>query len=299
MACTDTQIEQIAARMRSDILKMITRAGSGHPGGSLSATDIVATLYFGDVLRYRADRPNWPERDRFILSKGHAAPVLYAALAQAGYFDLSELATLRKLGSRLQGHPDSTKLPGVEVSTGSLGQGLSVAAGIAYGLWASAQEEQDSTAQQKAPTQQEVSPPQVFVLLGDGELEEGQVWEALMFSAHKNLANLIVIVDNNNLQIDGCLDEIINLGDIAAKFEAFGFKAIKTDGHDVSAIKQALLEAVAYGEGPVAIIAHTIKGKGVSFMENQCSWHGKAPSIELCDKALDEIGPLGELSEGV
>jgi len=276
------RIEAIAAAMRSDILKMITLAGSGHPGGSLSAADIVATLYFGDVLRYRADQPDWPERDRFILSKGHGAPVLYSALAQAGYFDASELSTLRKLGSRLQGHPDSQKLPGVEVSTGSLGQGLSIASGLAYGLAMDGQNEQ-----------------QVYVLLGDGELQEGQVWEAAMFASHNHLGNLVAIIDNNNLQIDGALDEVVGLGDIAAKFEAFGFKVLEIDGHDIPAIKKALTEARAYSEGPVAIIAHTIKGKGISFMENQASWHGKAPSAEQCDAALTELLPLCAVGEEV
>ena len=277
-----TRIERVAARMRSDILKMITLAGSGHPGGSLSSTDILATLFFGDVLRYRADQPDWPERDRFILSKGHAAPVLYAALAQAGYFEASELSTLRKLGSRLQGHPDSRKLPGIEVSTGSLGQGLSIAAGLAYGLLASGKNDQ-----------------QVFVLLGDGELQEGQVWEAAMFSAHRKLGNLVAIVDNNNLQIDGTLDEVVGLGDIGAKFKAFGFMILEINGHDVLAIKEALTEAAAFRDGPVAIIAHTVKGRGVSFMENQCSWHGKAPDDELCDSALCVLAPLCKEGEEV
>jgi transketolase len=263
--------------MRSDILKIITLAGSGHPGGSLSAADIVATLYFGDVLRYRPDQPDWPARDRFILSKGHAAPVLYAALAQAGYFEAKELATLRKLGSRLQGHPDSRKLPGVEVSTGSLGQGLSIAAGCAYGLRASGQDD-----------------PRVYVLLGDGELQEGQVWEAALFAGHQALGNLIAIVDNNGLQIDGATEEVLSLGNIAAKFAAFGFSTQEIDGHDILAIKDALTKAAAYREGPVAIIAHTVKGKGISFMENQCGWHGKAPSEELCDKALAELAPFIE-----
>jgi len=267
------RIKEIAARMRSDIVKMITLAGSGHPGGSLSAADIVATIYFGDVLRYRADQPDWPGRDRFILSKGHAAPVLYSALARAGYFESAELATLRKLGSRLQGHPDSQKLPGVEISTGSLGQGLSIAAGLAYGLKMNADEYEHAT-------------QQVYVLLGDGELQEGQVWEAAMFAAHNKLDNLIAIVDYNNLQIDGALDDVVGLGDIAKKFSAFGFFTLTIDGHDIKAIREALTEARDYQEGPVCIIAQTIKGKGVSFMENQAQWHGKAPSAEQCDSAL-------------
>jgi transketolase len=277
-------IEDRATEMRCDILKMIALAGSGHPGGSLSAADIVAVLFFGDVLRYRADDPAWDGRDRFILSKGHAAPVLYAALARAGYFELGELATLRKFGSRLQGHPDSRKLPGVEVATGSLGQGLSIAAGAAYGLMT------DGRAAQ-----------QVCVLLGDGELQEGQVWEAAMFAAHRRLGNLIAIVDNNGLQIDGALDEVVGLGDIAAKFSAFGWRTLETDGHDVAQLKQVLDEAFACNDGPVAVIARTAKGKGVSFMENQCGWHGKAPTDEQCDLALAELSarPARRMKEEV
>jgi transketolase len=268
-------IEDTATDMRCDILKMIALAGSGHPGGSLSAADILAVLYFGDVLRYRPDDSRWEGRDRFILSKGHAAPVLYAALARAGFFELGELATLRKLGSRLQGHPDSRKLPGVEVATGSLGQGLSIAAGMAYGLAMNDRGDQ-----------------RVYTLLGDGELQEGQVWEAAMFAAHQRLNNLIAIVDNNGLQIDGALDEVVGLGDITAKFSAFGWTTLEVDGHDIVRLKQVFDEAdeaLAQGRGPVAIIARTVKGKGVSFMENRCGWHGKAPSDEQCDSALEEL----------
>jgi transketolase len=290
-------VEQKAADMRRDILKMITLAGSGHPGGSLSATDIVATLFFGNVLRYRANDPGWEGRDRFILSKGHVAPVLYAALAHAGYFEVSELATLRKFGSRLQGHPDSRKLPGVEVSSGSLGQGLSIASGLAYGLAAGSAAgfappaAAPAAARDGAPdsTAAPAAPSRVYVLLGDGELQEGQVWEAAMFAAHRRLGNLIAIVDNNNLQIDGALDEVVGLGDIAAKFAAFGWHTLKTDGHSVAALKRCFDAAAAHREGPAAIIASTVKGKGVSFMENECGWHGKAPSDELCDNALREL----------
>jgi transketolase len=272
-----TGVQRTAAEMRCDILKMIASAGSGHPGGSLSATDILAVLFFGDVLRYRADEPDWTERDRFILSKGHAAPVLYAALAHAGYFERNELKTLRSFGSRLQGHPDSRKLPGVEVATGSLGQGLSIAAGAACGLAA------DGRAQQ-----------QVYVLLGDGELQEGQVWEAAMFAAHRRLGNLVAIIDNNDLQIDGRLEDVVGLGDIGAKFTAFGWKVFEADGHSVTALKQALDEAAAFREGPTALLAHTVKGKGVSFMEDRCGWHGRAPSAEQCDQALGELALLAD-----
>ncbi|MDR1082887.1 MAG: transketolase [Coriobacteriales bacterium] len=266
------EIEHNAAHMRQDILKMITLAGSGHPGGSLSAVDICAVLFFGGVLRYRPDEPDWEGRDRFILSKGHAAPVLYAALARAGYFEVAELATLRKFGSRLQGHPDSQKLPGVEVATGSLGQGLSIAVGMAYGLAVSEKGQQ-----------------RVYALLGDGELQEGQIWEAAMFAAYKKLGNIIAIIDNNNLQIDGSLDEVVSLGDIAAKFTAFGWKTLEVDGHDIAGLKQVFDQASTCQNAPCAIIAHTVKGKGINFMEGQCGWHGKAPSDEQCDDALKEL----------
>ena len=269
------KVAEKAAMMRRDIIAMLSEAGSGHPGGSLSSTDIVATLYFGGILKHDAANPTDPARDRFILSKGHAAPVLYAALAESGYFEPAELATLRKLDSRLQGHPDCRKLPGVEVSTGSLGQGLSIATGLAAGLRSNAG---DAEAQH------------VFALLGDGEIEEGQVWEAAMYAAHLGLANLVAIVDNNDLQIDGHCSELVGLTGIAARFAAFGWKAIEVDGHDVEKLHAALAEARAYAEGPVAIVASTVKGKGVSFMEGQAGWHGKAPNAEQTQQALEELG---------
>lgn len=270
------KVEAVALKMRDDIVRMISAAGSGHPGGSLSATDIVATLYFGGVLRHDPANPADPSRDRFILSKGHAAPVLYAALAEAGYLPVDELESLRKLGSRLQGHPDSNKLPGVEVSTGSLGQGLSIAAGLALGL---AQEGGDR---------------RVFALLGDGELQEGQVWEAAMFASHYGLSNLVAIVDNNNLQIDGSCSEVMCLGDVAAKFAAFGWKTVQVDGHDVEAVHAALMAAVEVDDAPVAVVCRTVKGKGVSFMEGLAGWHGKAPDSEQTACALDEIAACME-----
>lgn len=291
------KVMQKAAAMRRDIISMIAAAGSGHPGGSLSATDLMATLFFGGVLRYDASDPSWPNRDRFILSKGHAAPVLYAALAHAGYFDTAELMTLRKFGSRLQGHPDSQKLPGVEVSTGSLGQGLSISSGLALGLAmeaksaaAKAAENVTENAAAKAAEAIAIPAKRVFVLLGDGECQEGQVWEAAMFAAHHKLSNLVAIIDNNNLQIDGRCSDINDLIDLAEKFAAFGWHVLKVDGHDVGAIQSALEEATAYELGPVAIVAATTKGKGVSFMENQCGWHGKAPNAEQCAQALKECG---------
>lgn len=267
-------VEAKAAQMRSDIVEMIAAAGSGHPGGSLSAADIVATLYFGDVLRHDPADPQWPERDRFVLSKGHAGPVLYAGLAEAGYFGRDHLSTLRKLGSILQGHPDSKKTPGVEVSTGSLGQGLSVACGIAAGLRTGPDDDRT-----------------VFCLLGDGELQEGQVWEAAMFASHHGLDNLVAIVDDNGLQIDGACSEVMCLGAIAQKFAAFGWRSLECDGHDVGQVREALLKAREHVGGPAVVIARTVKGKGVSFMEGQAGWHGKAPTAEETAIALAELSP--------
>jgi len=252
-------IEAKAARMRYDIVEMIAEAGSGHPGGSLSAADIVATLYF-DVLRHDPARPDWPERDRFVLSKGHAAPVLYAALAEAGYFGRDHLATLRKLGSMLQGHPDCQKCAGVEVSTGSLGQGLAIANGMALAL------------------RLDENPARVFCLLGDGELQEGEVWEAAMFGPHHRLGNVTAIVDHNGLQIDGACSEVMCLGGVAEKWAAFGWEVRETDGHDIGGLLGALTQPPADPAVPVVVVAYTVKGKGVSFMEGDAGWHGKAPN---------------------
>ena len=270
-----TELERRANEMRSDIVSMIAEAGSGHPGGSLSSADILTALYFGGVLEHDPARPDWDERDRFILAKGHAAPALYAVLAQAGYVPREELLTRRKLGTRLQGHPDSNLVPGVEVSTGSLGQGLSVAAGIAAGL------KLDGKTQS------------VFALLGDGECQEGQVWEAAMFAAHRGLDNLVAIVDRNCLQIDGNTADVCDPGDLAAKFSAFGWTAVEVDGHDIPALVEALAAAKAdRAAKPHALIARTVKGKGVSFMENQAGWHGKAPNAEQTEAALAELAAL-------
>lgn len=276
------RVRQAAVGMRRDIVEMIAEAGSGHPGGSLSAADIVATLYFGGIMRHDPTNPEMPERDRFVLSKGHAAPVLYAALAEAGYFGRDHLQTLRKLGSILQGHPDRKKAPGVEVSTGSLGQGLSIAAGLAAGLKGG-----------------EVAEPNcndrtVFVLLGDGELQEGQVWEAAMFAAHYGLDNLVAIVDENGLQIDGACTDVMCLGEVANKFTAFGWKAFEVDGHDVEALHETLTAATEWAEGPAVVVARTIKGRGVSFMEGDAGWHGKAPSAEETERALAELTAVME-----
>lgn len=266
------ELKGIAHDLRVDIVKMIGAAGSGHPGGSLSCADIMTALYFGGVMNHDPENPDSEDRDRFILAKGHAAPALYAALAHAGYFPVDELATLRKLGSRLQGHPDSNLVPGVEVSTGSLGQGLSISCGLAAGLKLAD------------------APQTVFTLLGDGECQEGQVWEAAMFAAHNKLDNLVAIVDRNELQIDGRTSDVCDPGDLGAKFEAFGWEACEVDGHDIEAIVDVLNTAKASRAGkPHVIIARTIKGKGVSFMEDQAGWHGKAPNADELAQALEEL----------
>lgn len=274
MTNSPADIQARATNMRVNIIKMLHEAGSGHPGGSLSAADIVATLYFGGVMNVNPDDPSDPSRDRFILCKGHAAPVLYAALAELGYIPEEELLTLRKLHSRLQGHPDSKKLPGVEACTGSLGQGLSIAAGLALGLRLNAGG---------------AAPQRVYALMGDGEIEEGQVWEAAMFAAHYGLDNLVAIVDNNNLQIDGDVREVVGLRAIPEKFRAFGWEVLEVDGHDVEALLEAFATAQGASGKPVCIVASTVKGKGVSFMENQAGWHGKAPNDEEYAIAMNEL----------
>jgi transketolase len=263
-----------AKLVRVEILKMLTLAGSGHTGGSLSAADIVTALYFSK-MRYKPDDPGWKERDRFILSKGHAAPLLYAVLAMAGYFDRSMLKTLRKLGSPLQGHPCSRVLPGVEISTGSLGQGLSVSNGIAIGL------KMDNLSSR------------VYCLLGDGEIQEGQVWEAAMTAAHYKLDNLCAIIDLNGLQIDGPVSKVKAIEPVASKWSAFGWNVIDIDGHDMKEILEALDEAETVKGKPSIILAHTIKGKGVSFFEGKVEYHGISPTPEELEKALKEMEAHG------
>jgi len=263
-------LEDKARSLRIEILKMLTEAGSGHTGGSLSAADIVTALYFYK-MRYNPKDPKWRERDRFILSKGHAAPVLYAALALSGYFDKQLLKTLRKLGSPLQGHPCSRKLSGIEISTGSLGQGLSVANGIAMGL------------------KIDGSSSRVYCLLGDGEIQEGQVWEAAMTAAHYRLDNLCAIIDNNGLQIDGHCCDVMHIEPIVNKWEAFGWHVIDINGHDMKAIVDALNKAETVKERPTMIVARTIKGKGVSFFEGKVEYHGLAPTHEELEMALKEL----------
>lgn len=266
------ELKKQANDLRIDIVRMIAKAGSGHPGGSLSSADILTALYFGGILNYDPAHPDSQNRDRFILAKGHAAPALYAVLAHAGFFPREELATLRAFGSRLQGHPDSNLLPGVEVSTGSLGQGLSIACGIACGLHLDG------------------SDARAFALLGDGECQEGQVWEAAMFAAHNKLDNLVAIVDRNCLQIDGNTADVCDPGDLAQKFAAFGWSTYEVDGHDIDALIDVLGRAKAEAAGkPKVVIAHTVKGKGVSFMEDQAGWHGKAPKTDELARALEDL----------
>ncbi len=275
---TDETVSMIAEKariLRRDIVQMIYTAGSGHPGGSLSAADIIATLYF-HVMRHRPQEPDWPDRDRFVLSKGHAAPALYAALAESGYFPVSELLNLRKTGHMLQGHPSMKTTPGVDMSTGSLGQGLSAAIGMAL---AGRIDGKDYT---------------VYTMLGDGEIEEGQIWEAAMFAAHYGVDNLIAFLDKNGLQIDGPTDKVMSSEPLADKWRAFGWHVIEIDGHDIPQILDAIGEAKGVEGRPVMIIASTVKGKGVSFMENVVGFHGKAPNEEQYRQAIDEIG-LGEI----
>jgi len=264
------EMEAVARRLRRHIISMVGKAGSGHPGGSLSAVEIVTTLYFR-VLRHNPQDPQWPERDRFILSKGHAAPLLYAALAECGYFPLDELGTLRQLDSRLQGHTDRTLTPGVEMSAGSLGQGLSFAIGVALAGRLNSQ------------------PYRVYVLLGDGECDEGQVWEAAMAAAHFKLDNLVAIVDRNQQQIDGWTRDVMELEPFAEKWRSFGWRVVEVDGHDLNQLITTFEQAQLVKGQPVVIIAHTTKGKGVSFMENNPDFHGKAPTAEQVEIALKEL----------
>ena len=265
------ELKAMSRTVREDILTMVHRAGSGHPGGSLSATDLMVGLYFGGMMKIDPQNPDWDGRDRFILSKGHVAPVLYSVLARKGFFPVEELWTLRRLGSILQGHPHKQSTPGLDCSSGSLGQGLSIANGLAIGF----------RKQGKAN--------RVYCLLGDGELQEGQVWEAVMTAAQNRLDNLCAIVDYNHVQLDGTTEQIKDLGDLAAKWHDFGWNVIQLNGHDMNQVLKAYEMAAAYQGKPSVLIADTVKGKGVSFMEGDCNWHGNAPNAQQLEQALAEI----------
>ena len=269
------ELQKVANEVRKGIITSVHAAKAGHPGGSLSAADIFTYLYFEEMNVDPKD-PEKADRDRFVLSKGHTAPGLYSALAQKGYFPVEDLETLRHLGSYLQGHPDMKHIPGVDMSSGSLGQGISAAVGMAI---AGKMDNADY---------------RVYTLLGDGEIQEGQVWEASMMAGFRKLDNLVVIVDNNNLQIDGAIDEVCSPYPIDKKFEAFNFHVINIDGNDFDQIDAAFKEAKATKGMPTAIIAHTVKGKGVSFMENQVGWHGTAPNDEQYAVAMEELEKAGE-----
>lgn len=264
------ELKRMANQIRQNIITMLVPAKSGHPGGSLSAADILSVLYFRE-MRVKPEEPHWADRDRFVLAKGHAAPVLYAALAEKGFFPKEELLGLRQTGRMLQGHPDMRKVPGVDMSTGSLGQGLSAANGMAL---AGKLDQKDY---------------RVYVLLGDGEMAEGQVWEATMATAHYKLDNVTAILDLNGLQIDGSTENVMNIDPIHDKWRAFGWHVISVDGHDIEALLAAFAEAKATKGKPTILIANTIKGKGVSFMEDQADWHGSAPNAEQAEKALQEL----------
>jgi transketolase len=272
---SDSKLDKKANAIRQDIIKMLEEAGSGHTAGPLGMTDVFTALYFGDVVRYDPKDPDWDERDYVVLSNGHIAPVLYTALAHAGYFPKKELATLRKFGSRLQGHPERTKLPGIENTSGPLGNGLGQAVGMAYGL------KMDDRHNQW-----------VWALCGDGELDEGVIWEAALFAGNNHLYNLTAFIDRNNIQIDGLTEEVMPLEDLKAKWQAFGWHVIEVDGHNIEDVVASCNMAKAIVEKPVAIICHTIPGKGVDFMQFDYHWHGKPPEHGEAKQALEQLRTL-------
>ena len=264
------ELKQKAIEIRKGIIKAVYCAQSGHPGGSLSVADILTVLYFHE-MNIKPENPNWEDRDRLVLSKGHCSPALYSCLANRGYFPIEDLKTFRKIDSYLQGHPDKNKVPGVDMTTGSLGQGLSAANGMAIA------------------GKMDNKKYRVYCILGDGEIEEGQIWEAAMTSNKYKLDNLCVIIDNNNLQIDGTIEEVMSSYPIDEKFRSFGFEIIKIDGHDIEEITKAFEVAKNIKGKPTCIIAKTVKGKGISYMENQVGWHGKAPNEEQYKQAMQEL----------
>lgn len=269
------ELEKMANEIRKDIVTAVHSAKSGHPGGSLSSADIFTYLYF-EEMNVDPANPKWEDRDRFVLSKGHVAPGLYSTLAEKGYFPKEDLKTLRHTGSYLQGHPDMKHIPGIDMSSGSLGQGVSAAVGMA------------------AAGKYDKKDYRVYTLTGDGEIQEGQIWEAAMWAGHRKLDNLVVIVDNNNLQIDGSVEDVCSPYPIDKKFEAFNFHVINIDGNDFDQIRAAFKEARETKGMPTAIIAKTVKGKGVSFMENNADWHGKAPNDEEYEVAMADLEKIGE-----
>ncbi|MBU2068221.1 transketolase [Patescibacteria group bacterium] len=270
------ELEQQANTIREDIIEMLTEAKSGHSAGSLGMADVFTALYFGDVVKHDPKKPDWPERDRVVLSNAHICPVWYATLARAGYFSVEELKTLRKLGSKLQGHPHRQSVPGIETSGGSLGQGLSIACGMAYTF--NKLDEKNNW---------------VWALTSDGEHDEGQMWEAAMFAGKNKLFNITQIMDRNNIQIDGYTEDVMPLEPIKEKYEAFGWHVMDVDGHNIEEIIDACHKSKTIFEKPSLIIAHTIPGRGVDFMEWKYSWHGKAPCDEEAKKALDCLRTLG------
>lgn len=265
------ELQKHATEIRKNIIRMVTKAKSGHPGGSLSSADLLTVLYF-DVMDINKDNVNSTNRDRFVLSKGHASPLLYSVLAEKGFLDKNLLSTFRQLGSPLQGHPNMHFVAGVDMSTGSLGQGLSAAVGMALA------------------NKLDKNEHRVYALMGDGECQEGQIWEAAMAAAHYKLDNLCAVLDFNGLQIDGKITDVMNPTPYDKKFEAFGWNVIEIDGHNIEEIKQAYTKAKECKGKPTLILAHTVKSKGVSFMENIASWHGTAPNAEQCEAALKELG---------
>ncbi len=267
---THAELQEMCTTVRRDIVEMTAAAGSGHPGGSLSAVELMVGLYFYS-MRHDPKNPDWKDRDRFILSKGHACPVLYSVLARSGYFAPENLVTLRKFGSPLQGHPNMLALPGLDNSSGSLGQGLSVSNGLALAAKLNKQSHR------------------VYCLMGDGEIQEGQVWEAAMSAAHYKLDNVCAIIDYNNLQIDGCCEDVMGIAPLPAKWTSFCWHVIEIDGHDIKQVLRAYDEAAVTKDKPTMIIARTVKGKGVSFMENLPEWHGKAPDQAQLAQALAEL----------
>jgi transketolase len=265
------ELQAIARTTRRQIIEMITAAKSGHPGGSLSAVEILVTLFF-DVMNHDPSNPKWPDRDHVILSKGHGCPVLYSVMAQAGYTPVDQLHTLRRLGSMYQGHPDVRFIPALEASTGSLGEGLSVGIGMALAA------------------RLDGRPSRTFVILGDGECQEGQIWEAAMFAPYHKMDNIVCIVDYNKIQLDGFVKDILDLEPFAAKWESFGWNVLEIDGHSIPTLQKSFADAAAVEGKPTCIIANTVKGKGVSFMENNPKYHGVAPSQQEMELALQEIG---------